>query len=161
MGKEVKSDAEKKLDAERKATTDLENHVAKIFGTKRVSSRNRVVTGSLDVEHDELFIRCHRRKELSIYKWYESADDDCGKGNVTLVAIKSPHKPPLVLMGLNDFVEIYQSSDEDLLRENRELKKALEDTRKLFSHMETVEQRRKRIHTYPYKPFSKMDADTV
>jgi hypothetical protein len=146
---------EVKFDTERKAATDFENLVANVFGTQRIRSRNKVVSGSPDVSHDELFIRCNRRKEISVYKWYDSAADESPKGKIPLVAVKSPHKSPLVLMDLNDFVQIYQASDEELLRENRELKEALKETRKLYSHIETVEQRRKRIHTYPYVPFGK------
>ena len=146
---------ETNYDKERKASTDFENYVANVFGTQRISSRNKVVSRSPDVEHHELFIRCNRRKEISAYKWYQSAKDESPTNKIPLAVLKAPHKPPLVLVDLNDFVKMYQASDEDLLRENRKLKEKLEETLQEYAHIETVDQRRKRVNTVPYVPFGK------
>ena len=153
MGKKTGnvSDSKRALDTERKATSELENHVAKTFNTKRISLRDKVVLGAADVEHNELYIKCHRRKEISVYKWYDHVAEETPTDKTPFVVIKSAYKPPLAVIALDDFVSMYHASDEDLVKEIKELKNLLEE----FKDVETVEQRRKRISTYPYVPLSK------
>lgn len=144
-----------------KASTEFNNSVAEAFGTKRITLlEKRVKSIMADVEHSHLFIQCKRRKNISIYNWYDSAVEEAPSGKLPIIVIRANHKRSLVVIDLDDYVSVYDQGNnvvgEELASENKllvEENKRLRALFRKFDNIETVEERRQRIHTYPYKPY--------
>ena len=57
-------------------------------------------------------VECKSRANISIYKFYEQAKDNSG-GNTPIVVVKANKKPPLVILDLEDFLNIFKGKPYD------------------------------------------------
>lgn len=63
-----------------------------------------------DVKVKGLHVECKRRRQATVYQWYEQAVADSlagGKGDIPVVIFRADGKPPMAMMHFEDFMKFY------------------------------------------------------
>lgn len=63
-----------------------------------------------DVKIDYLHAECKRRRSVAVYEWYDQARRDAlaeGKGNIPVVFFRADGKPPMAMMHIESFIELF------------------------------------------------------
>lgn len=63
-------------------------------------------------EYFPFSVECKSRANISVYKFYEQSKEN-SKDNTPIVVIKANRKPPLVVLDLEDFLNIFKGKPYD------------------------------------------------